>query len=366
MTRKHNLSRGISAAVLAGIGLATPAAAEGVRQIQAAPGMLLPATFTGTLPCADCEGIRHHLDLYGASQSFALRREWLNGDATVTEDIIGRWHVDPARQAVILQGPLWEAPLQWEVLGNGNLRLLDQAGEPIESALPYELEPGPLVPTDLSLAATGEFVYFADAAIFTECLTGQRVPVSMEEGYLMAERAYLAALDAGMEPMSPLLMTLNGQVTERPVMEGPPAPSLVIESLVTVTPGGSCSRSRVPADLVNTYWRVLSVGDTDFDGAEVRREPYVLLFEDDGALRLSATAGCNMMMGGAERDGDSLSFGAVASTMMACPPPLDAWEQALARALEATASVETDGLTLSLKDADGETLAQLEAAYTRF
>ena len=27
-------------------------------------GLRLPATFTGTLPCADCEGIYHHLDLW--------------------------------------------------------------------------------------------------------------------------------------------------------------------------------------------------------------------------------------------------------------------------------------------------------------
>lgn len=345
--------------------LSQPVAAE-AEQVQGAHGMMLPASFTGTLPCADCEGIRYHLDLYGDTQSFGLRREWLRGDDSTTEYVLGRWHADPARQAVILEEPLWEAPQEWQVLGNGDLRLLDQAGQPIESALPYNLEAGPLDPVDLTLAMTGQFVYFADSALFTECLTGQRVPVAMEGGYLAAERSYLAALDLGMEPASPLLMTLKGTLTERPAMEGPPTRTLVVDEMLTVTPGGSCERSRMPADLVNTYWRILSLDGVALEDASVTREPYLLLFEDEGNLRLSATAGCNMMMGGAERDGDALSFGPVAATMMACPPPVDAWEQALAQALEATAAVETDGLTLTLLGDEGQPLAELEAAYTPF
>ncbi|MGD8511510.1 MAG: YbaY family lipoprotein, partial [Gammaproteobacteria bacterium] len=36
----------------------------------------LPATFRGTLPCADCPGVSHHLDLW-PDRVFHLRREWL-------------------------------------------------------------------------------------------------------------------------------------------------------------------------------------------------------------------------------------------------------------------------------------------------
>jgi len=41
---------------------------------EAAPGGLgaIPATFTGVLPCADCEAIDYHLDLF-ADRSFYLR-----------------------------------------------------------------------------------------------------------------------------------------------------------------------------------------------------------------------------------------------------------------------------------------------------
>jgi hypothetical protein len=41
-----------------------------------AHGLRLPATFRGDLPCADCEAVRHHLDLW-PDQVFHLQREWL-------------------------------------------------------------------------------------------------------------------------------------------------------------------------------------------------------------------------------------------------------------------------------------------------
>ena len=44
-----------------------------------AHGLQLPATFRGDLPCADCQAIRYHLDLW-PDQVFHLRREWLGKD----------------------------------------------------------------------------------------------------------------------------------------------------------------------------------------------------------------------------------------------------------------------------------------------
>ncbi|PTE18405.1 copper resistance protein NlpE N-terminal domain-containing protein [Phaeovulum veldkampii] len=69
---------------------AVPAGAE--EPGQGAHGLRLPASFTGTLPCADCEGIRHHLDLW-PDQSFALRLEWLGGARRRCATIwgIGMW-----------------------------------------------------------------------------------------------------------------------------------------------------------------------------------------------------------------------------------------------------------------------------------
>lgn len=168
-----------------------------------AHGLTLPASFSGVLPCADCPGIRHQLDLW-PDGGYALRRDYIDRDGTV--DALGRWHVDPSRGALVLTGP---EVVEWQILGNGHLRLMDQEGRPIESELPYGLEPGPLAPFDMAMPMTGEFVYFADAALFTECMTGQRFPVVMEADYLALERAYMEHRPA---PMAPVLARIDGRI----------------------------------------------------------------------------------------------------------------------------------------------------------
>src|ERR1700752_4041 len=73
---------------------ATPADAQ-------PPDLRLPATFRGDLPCADCQGIRYHLDLW-PDHVFHLRREWLG--RKLTQDELGRWRFDPARRVLSLPG----------------------------------------------------------------------------------------------------------------------------------------------------------------------------------------------------------------------------------------------------------------------
>lgn len=65
-----------------------------------------------------------------------------------------------------------------------------------------------------------------------------------------------------------------------------------------------------------------------------------LVFFADG--RMSATVGCNRLIGGFQRHGGILTFGRIASTMMACSEPTMAQEQRFARALE-----KVDGFRLS-------------------
>jgi copper homeostasis protein (lipoprotein) len=355
MTRLTHL-----AAVLGLAAVAAPSAAqEAAQQRSGAHGLALPASFAGVLPCADCPGIRHHLDLWGDSGGFVLQREYIDRDRT--ETVMGRWHVDPARRALILRSEAGEE-MGWQILNSGDLRMLDQEGNPIESELPYELAAGPLEPVDLAATLTGTFVYFADSGLFTECLTGQRMPVVMEGAYIDLERAYLAA---GLPPMAPLLVRIDAVLAEAEAMEGPARRSVRVERLDHVTPHGACATQRAPAPLVNSFWRIDTVEGRPLPADAGLREPYLLLFEDtDGAPRFSATLGCNMMMGGFTLEGEALEFGAAASTMMACPPPLDGLEPVLAEALGATSGFVTDGHGLSLIDADGRIRASLTAVHT--
>ncbi len=327
-----------------------------------AHGLSLPASFRGTLPCADCEGIRHHLDLWPA-QYYHLRREWLGRtDGTAGRDEIGRWYADPARGAIVLFGAA-EMPLFWEVKGPDRLRQMDMAGNPVDSDLPYELaSDGTLDPTELSgMLLLGMMTYIADAALFEECLSGVRYPIAQEGDYLALERAYL---DAQTGPGAPLLVHVTGGLAPRAAMEGPDRMSLVVENFNRVIPEENCAQHRSAASLTNTYWRIDSLRGETIGPVDGSREPHLVLL---GApeTRFRATVGCNQIIGGYESDGDELTFGTGASTMMACPPPLDRMERQLRDALAVTRSFRLVGQTLQLQDADGNAIAELAAVYLR-
>lgn len=327
-----------------------------------AHGLTLPASFTGTLPCADCEGIVYHLDLW-PDQAFHLRRVWVNGpQGDMVQDDLGLWSAVPDKGAIRLWG-LGDTPGQWRVVDGTTLRQLDMDGNQITSDLNYNLtSDGTLAETDLQdMFLGGTMTYMADAATFTECATGRRYPIAQEANYLALERAYLAQTAA---PGAPLYVHVEGDLVMRPAMEGPDRRSLVVDRFIRTRPGITCARQRADAALTGTYWRIDSLlGETVAPLAN-RREPHMILTGGEKA-RYGATVGCNQLVGGYEAGNGTLRLGAGAMTMMACPPPLDALERTLANVLQAAEGYAISGETLMLKDAAGEVIALMSAVYLR-
>lgn len=213
-----------------------------LRAAGSAP-LRLPATFRGDVPCADCEGIRHHLDLW-PDQVFHLRREWLGKEEAQVRGDMGRWRVDPARRALVLHGGA-EMPLQFEILGPDRLRLLDLVGQPFESNLPYELDSiGWIEMADVPQFFLGHMSYMADSPRFTECLTGRSYPIAPGDEALKMQREYLARVET---PGGDLLMHFEGVLTQRPGMEGDRLePTLVVERFTAAWPGDACPRIVLP------------------------------------------------------------------------------------------------------------------------
>lgn len=212
---------------------------------------------------------------------------------------------------------------------------------------------------DRASLLSGMFVYMADAARLTECRTGRSYPVAMEGDFQRLERAYLQARAA---PGQELMVTFDGSIAERLRMEGEGREeTAIVDRFINVWPGETCERNRVDASLTNTYWRIVKLGDEGIDGMEGRREPHILLRADPPDF--SATAGCNQIVGGYETSGQSLRFQQPASTMMACPPPLDQLERHLIDALTRAGTWRINGHFLELRDDVGNPAALLQAVY---
>lgn len=314
----------------------------------------LPATFRGDLPCADCAAIRYQVNLW-PDDVFHLRRRWDGTD--LTEDMIGQWTHDPARGILTLTSG--EDRIEFEVLAVDRIRLLARDGTAIVSDLNYDLvSDGALEPIELELPIRGMVTIPSDSPRITECLTGRTYALSREDDFETLESAYLAA---GVAQGSRLLASFDGRI--RRGGNADDGDRVEVRKFTGVWPDETCEPRQSDASLTNTYWKILRLGSAEIVPTEGAADPHLTLHESE--MKFAATVGCNNMAGGFAVSGDRLVFSGPASTMKACPPPLDEWERQLSLVLTETAGWRVDGQALELIDADGGTLALFQAVHLR-
>ena len=346
----------LSALVLLALaGCATTASEPETAEFTASAHLLgeLPATFKGTLPCADCPGIDYHLDLLDDSVYF-LRQNYQDREGGPFDDI-GRYLLSSDRDQLTLYGGR-EAPLRFAIPAPDTLRLLDRDGGHIDSELNYNLSRQPeLQPLEPRLLLRGMYRYLADAGRFQECLTGLDMPVATEADNRALEEAYLAARE---QPGEALLASLEGQIAQRMPMEGPgPVSTLVPERFIGVWPEQSCPPPIQLADLKNTYWRASLLDAEAVQRAPDQREPHLVFHEED---RLAGSDGCNRIIGAYELEDASIKLSMLATTRMACP---EGMEQAsrFAQALEEVSQYRIIGRHLEMLDESGNLRLRFEA-----
>ncbi len=346
----------MAAATLSGCG---PAAADETRGGAAAAELSvlgdLPATFEGELPCADCPGIFYHLDLF-EDRVFFLRTTYDGRGANAVTDTIGSWVVAGDDGRLALFGGT-EAPVFFRVVDHDTLRKLDVEGRDIESPLNYDLRrKRQAEPIEPRLKMRGMYRYMADAAVFTECLSGRRFQVAQEADNISLERAYLKAQR---QPGEELMVSLQGRIAERPAMEGTSMVLTVVpEIFIGVWPGETCGARMVTVELENTRWKLTRLGDQPVFLGSQQREPHVVLRSESGSV--TGYGGCNRLTGSYSVSGSTIAFSDIATTMMACAEGADT-ERAFSEALANARSWRMIGEHLDLFDDAGDLVARFEA-----
>jgi heat shock protein HslJ len=95
--------------------------------------------------------------------------------------------------------------------------------------------------------------------------------------------------------------------------------------------------------------------------AEHQREAHIIL-RGGNPPALGGSGGCNRLMGSYTLDGQYITFGNVAMTMMACPQGMDT-EHAFTEALRGKKQWHASDDTLLLKDETGNTVARFVVVY---
>jgi uncharacterized lipoprotein YbaY/heat shock protein HslJ/uncharacterized lipoprotein NlpE involved in copper resistance len=319
----------------------------------------LPATFAGTLPCADCMGIHYTLRLFPEG-AFYLRTTYLRSGEDVSQYDIGGWTFSSDRTSIVLRGGR-EAPLLFALKSASALRKLDLDGREVASTLPYELRRVPDAESfEPRLLMRGTYSMMADAATFTECSTGQHWPVAQEADNVALERAYGVVRR---RPGESVLVSVEGRLALRPKMEGDGLePALVVEHFIKAFPSETCGARFSSAALEGTHWRLVQLADEPVLGPPRFREAFIVF--DSKAHRFSGSGGCNRLTGGYEVNGAALRVPKVGATRMACAVGMEI-EQGLVDALGKTRTWRVIGQHLDVYAEGGALLARFEATAAK-
>jgi copper homeostasis protein (lipoprotein) len=325
-------------------------AAQGPAVTQAFPGSL-PATFAGTLPCADCPGIRYQLNLF-PDRTFELRTSYLERDAI--SDDVGRWALASDGSAIVLRGASGMSRM-FSARDRDTLTLLDAQGEAFDSKLDYDLKRAASVEgLGPRLRVSGMYRYMFDTGLFTECATGREMTVATEGDNAALESAYTRARKETGQAMKILV---DGYLTTRPNPDtGVARRALVVDRFVSVSPGQACAAPFAAAPVEKTRWRATQLAGAPVAASEPKREAHLVL---EGG-RIVGSDGCNRVTGRYELDGNAVRFGQVAGTRMACPDTGNI-PRRFGTVLMSARRWRVLGSWLDFYDAAGRRLARFEA-----
>lgn len=195
---------------------------ETVQPTQVEELKSMQQSWRGVLPCADCEGIETSLFLE-KDGSWVMNQRYLGAKEPASFASYGRW----ARTAdkLILTDSDGEKTY-FRAKGDA-LEMLDSEGNPIESTLNYTLQPVKAALPATPMTLRGMYMYRADAAVFTDCATGQQIMVASNA---QLERDYAAARGTQTKPV---LLVIKGHFALQPN----PDTGAAQKVLVTTTKG---------------------------------------------------------------------------------------------------------------------------------
>lgn len=177
------------------------------------------------------------------------------------------------------------------------------------------------------------------------------------------------AVDGGAIEMGPFAATLAICAEPAGVMEQEAAFLIALESADTYAQSGNelvlsaagtdvVRFEAVPADL-DAAWRAVAISA---QGGTLSPDPTHAITAAVVGSRTGpivvGSGGCNRYQGALFAQGDVISIGPVAATLMACPDPVGMIEQAYFAALETAVRYAEDGDTLVLSDIEGNELVR--------
>lgn len=283
-----------------------------------------PAVYQGVLPCADCQGQDWQLTLLD-NKRYQLDIIYLGKDERIISHS-GQYQWQGERLQLDNNSQLKKH--------EQGLQLLDTQGNTIDSELNYRLQALDDAPI---VEVSGYYRYYADGHIFMRCNDDQPLPLQANQQRLTMEREYMAQ---SYLPEEGRFTRIRGQLKPKPEgEEGWP------EQLYPLSYDGLSSARSCKAEALETHGWQLS----ELAGQSIVSSATLHFDSNDG--RSYGSDGCNRFTGGYHLRGQTLSFGTLASTRMACPDQGQQDHEFLT-ALGQTRQYQLDNGRLVLTDGD--------------
>lgn len=318
--------------------------------------MDFPASFSGTLPCADCPGVNYQLNLF-ADQSFFLQTDYIDREQQRLYQL-GRWQLHDQDTLVLLSDL---QNYRFAINDIQQLTLLNQQGQIIDSEHNYQLHRDAnfkaIYP---ALKMQGLYQTNENGSFFSECLTGQRWPVLPEADYSVLEKRYVEMRQA---PQQSLLISAKARLlpSDDKALENPPVGILKMTAFTGIWPGETCGRPGYKENLLDTYWKLTRLQNQPVIVSDNQHEPSLTLASGHDP-QISGSDGCNRIIGSYQLKANKLKFSKIASTMMACPSDTPI-AQRYHGVLEQVQFWKIHGQYLELSDKDGKLLARFQAVH---
>lgn len=307
--------------------------------------VVAPATFTGELPCPDCESVQMTLNLR-ADNLYQMRKEF-KGKGTVVSQM-GLWRLIPEENLIVL-GKKKGSLKTYVIQSADTLKFIDYQAEKASEQISYELyrQQDYEAFTD-TVKMRGMYKFDGTKGEFTECLSGTIFAVEEEGESSKLERAYLNTPHGVDEP---LLTSVRGSLKSNPE-------SLVVDHFTRLYPGRDCSGEMITASLTGTSWKLIEMDGEQVLSVDNKKIPFFSLERKGSQVR--GFGGCNRFFGTYLMRGDLFVFNKLASTRMACRQG-SAVEEGFFGVLDSTETFRIEEDILILLDKEGVERAKLLA-----
>lgn len=314
----------------------------------------VPSTFTGRLPCTDCDHIDVTLNLFG-NGFYQLRRTRAKGEALESNTQAGQWQYNSGDKQIILDGE--EGAVGRLTLAEKNtLRIDDTKGVQGSVSGSYALTRTPdFTPLPEPVKMRGLYGHSGDTPTFTLCQGNLAFAVAREKNQNICEQMYNTIPHAQGEP---LLVSIEATLVSQPDQTGTKTEFIVVDRCVEALPQQNCDGSLRRSEMFDRTWQLIELGGEPVTLAEGQRQPFFIL-ESDGN-RVRGFSGCNRFFGTYLARGEVFVFNKIAGTRMVCVKG-SSLERAFLKAIEITEAYRIQDGLLELRNRNGQVLALLKS-----